>query len=311
MKLRQWIEARIAALPEDAFDSLDDWPENADAFDANLPDNFETALEPTLVHLEYRDAQGEVSERPVTLLQMRGTGKGPVHLIGRCHMRNARRNFRFDRVLSVSGLPGLPGDASPKDALIALADLAIAPRPNTASPLAATPPGRPKAASSAAMFKVIRRNFRAELRLLAFLAKADGELHPAEIDAISGYARSLLPEHSRKYWTPDDNAALSAYLRNLKYAAETERLCLSQLQLWDEDLERSFAHAITRVMEADGKRHASELAMIRDWNIAPSSSQASGGTDTRPAPSADCTGIVLIAAAFMVIAVIVAASLLS
>lgn len=282
MDIRQWLEARIAALPEDAFDTLDDWPENAEEFDPALPGNFATALEPVTVDMEYRDAQGEVSERRVTLLMMSGSAETPVYLDGRCHLRNARRKFRFDRILSLRGLPGLGPDASPQDVLMALADLSLGahaqrpppyetgrkarpPRPEAPTPKA---PSRARAPDAPA-FNATRNRYRPELRLLAFLAKADGEMHPGEIAAIDAFAQGLASEIDAPDWTQADTAALTAYLQRLKFSAETERLCLDQLRHWHPDMSRRFARVAALLMEADGRIDPAERAMLEAWGMAP------------------------------------------
>lgn len=293
MDLHQWIEARIAALPEETFDHLDDWPENAEDFDDSLPDTFRTALEPTLISMEYRDAQGEVSDRKVTLLQMQGSSEGPVHLIGKCHMRNARRTFRFDRILAIHGLPGLSRNPTPQDVLTALADLSLGAHPQAKPPyetgkkprtrwptpeqttpetadIASTAEPQPaRERPEAAAFRAVRQKHRAELRLLCFLAKADRQLHPGEIDAMDRYARSLAGLMAGAKWTEADSAALAAYLRNLKFSAEAERACLEQIGWLGDEAATRFGDAAGEVMEADGRIDPAEAEMILSWGVTP------------------------------------------
>lgn len=282
LDLHRWLDARLAALPEDAFDSLDDWPENAEDFDPALPGNFSAALEPLTIGIEYRDAQGEVSERQITLLQMSGTADGPVCLDARCHMRRARRKFRFDRILSARGLPDLPEDASPADLLSALADLSLGAYPIGRPPHETGKAARPRRAAPPA-FQAVRGRFRAELRLLGFLSKSDGEMHPAEIDAIDRYARSLCAGIGED-WQDEDSAALSAYLQRLEFSAETERLCLEQLQLGREDLAARFSVAMSEVIEADGRYDPAEVEMVFGWGLKPEDIDfAAPDTGQRPA----------------------------
>lgn len=303
MNLHAWIEARLAALPEDAFDTTDDWPENAEPFDPALPGNFAAPLEPITVNIEYRNADGEISDRTITLLQMSGTGDGPLHLAARCHMRGARRTFRIDRILSVTGLPDLPPNAGPSDLLRSLADLSLGASPQkpsareTALRVSKPPvrlPTRPTPAKDAAPpsppappaptrpitpgksdpdrtpFKQVRFKYRAELRLVTFLAKSDGELHPAEQDAIDRYARTLAMAEGLT-WADEDSQALSAYCRNLAFSAEAERASLSQLKLADAGLAARFSAAMSDVMEADGRFDAAEIRMVAEWGLTPAS----------------------------------------
>lgn len=316
MNLHAWIEARLAALPEDAFDSTDDWPENAEPFDAGLPGNFAAPLEPVTVTLEYRDANGEISERMVTLLQMSGTGEGPLFLTGRCHMRKARRTFRIDRILSVSGLPDLPPRAGPAELLHGLADLSLgavpkpapagetapkagkAPKrpspaaakraPNPAPQPAPAPRPAPVAGPARTPFQQVRFRFRAELRLVTFLAKSDGELHPSEQAAIDRYARALAGGAGLA-WNEADSAALAAYCRNLAFSAEAERASLSGLQLADPGLAALFSAAVPDVMEADGRYDPAEILMVSSWGLKPEITSvavpgAAGPPEAAPAP---------------------------
>lgn len=275
--LHSWISARLAALPEDAFDSADDWPENQEDFDAALPGAFVATLEPIVIAMEYRDSHGEISERKVTLLQMRGSAEGALHLAGRCHMRNARRTFRVDRILSMSGLPDMPSDATPENLLAALADLAIETDWHTgAAPparAARTPRRMPETLAPASragqpadwLFRIIRRHFRPEIRLLAFLAKADGELHPAELGVIDAYCAALAEDHARADWKAADSAALAAYCRQLQFSRETELRCLEKIQNWDGEMARRFDAAAIALVDADGRRDPAEMRMMRDW----------------------------------------------
>lgn len=265
--LQGWLEARLAALPEDTFDSLDDWPENSEDLDPSLPGAFSTKLEPLTVSIEYRNASGEVSERQITLLQMSGAANSPVYIDARCQMRRARRKFRFDRILSVRGLPGLPADASPRDLLAALADLGLDPEP-FGVPAPPTRKAAPASKGPPPAFKAVRQRFRSELRLLGFLAKSDGEMHSAEIAAIERYARGLAAEVEQD-WQDADTAALAAYLQRLEFSAETERLCLDQLQLWHEDLSARFSQAVGEVIEADGRFDPAEIEMVFGWGLKP------------------------------------------
>lgn len=317
MNLHHWIEARLAALPEDAFDSLDDWPENLEPFDASLPGNFVAPLEPVTVTLEYRDAQGEISERPVTLLQLSGTADGPFCLAGRCHLRKARRTFRFDRILSISGLPGLPKNAGPDAVLMALADLSLgantkdtpkttprrATRPATETSTAAQlPPPKPlpepaplpppspspikapPAAAPDAAFPEIRRRHRAELRLLCFLAKADRDLHAAELDVIETFAAQLAREAGLQWRRPDSDS-LATYCRNMAFSREAETTCLTQLSAAAPKRMQTFSETISRLVQADGRVDPAELEMVSRWGVTPE--EITNPPSAAAAPAAD------------------------
>lgn len=265
--LQRWLEARLAALPADAFDTIDDWPENNEPFDNNLPGNFSATLEPATIEIEYRDATGEISQRRITLLQMSGTATSPVYIDARCHKRAARRKFRFDRILSIKGLPDLPPDPTPAEVLSALADLAIDARPSFSPPSSKERPARTRAPVPPA-FKALRDKYRAELRLLGFLSQVDGDIHRGEKQAIDRYARGLAEQHGLA-WQLADSAALDAYLNRLEFSVETERACIKQLQLWHEDLAARFSLAMSEVMEADGRFDPAEVKMVFGWGLKP------------------------------------------
>lgn len=308
MELRQWIEARIAALPEETFDSLDDWPENAETFDPALPGAFTALLEPVILSLEYRSAAGEVTERRVTALQLKGTAEGPLHLVARCHTRKAQRTFRVDRILSLSGLPDMPAEATPADLLAALVDLAIEtewhegkqpPLPRGGAGGCSHPLNNiARSQSSATPFGVIRKRFRAEIRLLAFLAKSDGELHPAELAAINSYCEGLAGT-VHLIWGEAEGAALAKYCRELQFSPKVEMACLDKLQRDVEDWAARFDRAAATVMEADGRIAPEEVTMLQRWGVQPDdySFEDDDGNKASPpiAPIAIVLGILAIA----------------
>jgi len=52
------------------------------------------------IHIRYVDGDGEETQRWITPLQVMGL-KDYVYLRAHCHLRNAERNFRLDRIVEV------------------------------------------------------------------------------------------------------------------------------------------------------------------------------------------------------------------
>lgn len=67
----------------------------------HLPPSLQEALEDNRpIRITYVDAQGEQTIRTITPLQALAT-RGAIYLVAYCHLRQAERNFRLDRIIAI------------------------------------------------------------------------------------------------------------------------------------------------------------------------------------------------------------------
>lgn len=59
------------------------------------------------VMMDYEDANGNITRRRVTLTQVVADHSGYIHLLGYCHLRQAPREFRADRVIALADTDGV------------------------------------------------------------------------------------------------------------------------------------------------------------------------------------------------------------
>lgn len=185
--------------------------------------------------ISYRDHAGQLSERRIVALEVFNEG-GEDFLRARCLERQALRAFRIDKIASIrSGVTG-------KD---------LGPPEQVFSAAAAHPALRRLASDRAAV--------RYALRALMTVARADGELHPAELDVVEVFLEMALPDA-----TEADIADLLQYAAGLAPSFETfldaiERVCFADPQL----AERMAGAALT-LAQANGPVEADEADMVAD-----------------------------------------------
>jgi len=115
------------------------------------------------VRMNYRDANGNMTQRVVDIRAYEPQGDNGL-VIGRCHMRNATRTFRFDRMQQVV-------DAETGEIIANLQqhlndEWAISPKP---------------------VMDELYAAHHDVLKLMLYMAKADGAVRAAEIDVIAKY----------------------------------------------------------------------------------------------------------------------------
>lgn len=190
--------------------------------DEGLPEAAGDPVLPAVIFIEYRNSKGELSARTVTLRSI-WTTQGVLYCGGICHLRNALRTFRVDRIAE----------------LICLATGEVPDDPARWLKEHAQFQGElPKAQTSRAL-----RVCRDELAVLAFIANADGYFDPDELEI----ALDMLMMGSR--YDIDRNQA-AKYIGRLPHVCpdldETiDRLSASE-ERWDR-LQRS----IRRLVDAD------------------------------------------------------------
>jgi len=198
---------------------------------------------PTAVHLVYESSGGDTSERVVTLLSAWETD-GAVYFSGRCHLRQAQRTFRADRVVELVCLA--TGEA-PDDPQAWLREhgLFAGERESDYTPHAL-------------------RLCRDELAVLAYVAKADGHLDPDELEVALDH---LMMSTERDI----DRDRAARYLKRLSPSAADMPAHLAaiarRLNRWDP-----LMRSIRRLVDADHDLHIAEQIAVAElgeaWSAA-------------------------------------------
>ena len=187
----------------------------------------------------YRDHAGQISERRIVALEVFEEG-GEGFLRARCLERQALRAFRMDRIEVIRS--GVTGE-----------DL-----------------GSPKAVFGAALshpalkrLNSARAAVRYALRALMTVARADGELHPDELDVVEVFLEMALPDA-----TEEDIENLLQYAAGLAPSFETfleavDLVCLADPQLGELMAGSALTLAqATEPVEADEADLVADMAMI-------------------------------------------------
>ena len=185
------------------------------------------------VRIRYEDSNGERTERVVDIKAFEPEGSSAL-FFGRCELRQAMRTFRFDRVRQAVELDGgelLPslqrrlGELWEKSPDRALDELAA--------------------------------GYSDELRVLLFVARADGAMRAAEVDAIASYARRLT----------GDARITSPMLRELfQYRGEPSlqafRMCYNRLRRSKPEAAAALADVCREIVATQKTVHPGERAAL-------------------------------------------------
>ncbi len=201
--------------------------------------------------IEYEDAEGNESVRRITVWSIEESTAGTVTLVARCHERKATRRFRIDRIKAVIDYDGEV--FSPPDEFF-VETFGMSPE-------------MLKGLSNEDALEDLRRAkniLRDEIRLLAALGHADGQLDEREIDEILIYGDWRLGRNDLML----EQAQLAQLRRYIARTRPTREMLMKsidriQSRFEPEGLKRLFmaAHA---VVKADGEAHEDEMALLED-----------------------------------------------
>lgn len=133
----------------------------ADAWEGFFYDVAEQRSADKMVRMRYRDGDGKTSERVVHVRAFEPHGAAGL-VIGHCHLRNATRTFRFDRMVRV--VDEDTGEIIPDLQDLLNAEWAASPEP---------------------ALDALYREHRDLLKMLLYTAKADGAMRAAEVRVIA------------------------------------------------------------------------------------------------------------------------------
>ena len=187
------------------------------------------------IGVEYLDEDGSVSRRWVTIVTTAEVD-GQNRLLCHCFVSEGLRSLRIDRVINLFDEHGETFDVREFLQL-------------KASPT--------KARTGGGSY---RSALRDGLRVLIAIARADGQLHAEEVDAIMDYARA---EGARK-GVPEDEAILAElrrYIERLQPSGSVVISCIDRLTNEDEDARGNLLAYLAKVVRADGVVDSSEAEL--------------------------------------------------
>lgn len=226
--------------------------------------------------VEYESASGDFSRRRIMLRAVSVRDDGAVFLRALCFERNALRSFRLDRVQSIIDADGVVH----KDAAAFLRDelrLSIPAPPAGAdataqaqAPAATALPEPPpvgddgsEGAGEERPGMAQRRVARDGLRVLCALGRADGLLHPAEVEVVLDYIE-VACRAANEPCGAEDRAALAPYVRRQRPGLDVLEACLQRIEAGDQAARSLLLDYAERLIAADGEEHDAELRLLAE-----------------------------------------------
>lgn len=148
-----------SSVPDDGGDK--------DAWEGSFYDVVEQRRALKTVCIDYKDTWDQVTRRVVDIRAYEPGGSSGL-VIGHCHLRNATRTFRFDRMQRVAD--AATGEIIPDLQKLLNDDWAASPEP---------------------VLDQLNREHHDVLKLLLYMAKADGAVRAAEVAVIAQYCQAV------------------------------------------------------------------------------------------------------------------------
>lgn len=201
--------------------------------------------------LHYRDVDGNPSIRAVSVWSIRHTDSGVPVLVAKCHLRQATRYFRVDRIDAVTDFDGVL--IEPISEFLSDTFGIIWP-PSDAERAAANE----FQARWTRLRTVCRENGGV---LLTAVGLADGELVPDEVGAILDFVSRCCARSKLEFGVKEDDR-LRLYIRRLRPTTELIDRALDRMTQAEPAAIIETLSACARVMEADGNIHPAEIKML-------------------------------------------------
>ncbi|MCA1472981.1 hypothetical protein I6F36_35335 [Bradyrhizobium sp. BRP19] len=205
--------------------------------------------------LHYRDSDGHLSVRAVSVWAIRHTDYGVPVLVAKCHLRKATRYFRVDRIEAVADFNGVIIEPTTKF----LNDT-----------FGVVWPPSDEALVQADEFQRRWSRLRGICRenggiLLAAVGLADGELIPDEVGAILDYVKTCCARMKFEFGENEENR-LRLYVGRLRPTAELIDREIERLTQDDPNRVVATLSACAKVMEADGDIHPAEIKVLDQFS---------------------------------------------
>ena len=206
--------------------------------------------------LHYKDADGNMSIRSVSVWGIRHPDSGVPVLVAKCHLRKATRYFRVDRIEAVADFDGVviePTSRFLKDTF----------------GLIWPPSDEERRAIDE--FQTQWSRLRSVCRdngtlLLTAVGLADGELVPDEVGAILDFVQQCCARSKFEFGEKEDDR-LRLYIRRLRPTTELVDRALDRMERSEPPMIVATLSGCARVMEADGNIHPDEIKMLDKFSL--------------------------------------------
>ena len=203
-------------------------------------------LDQVNVAIDYTDASGVQTRRPITIQEISSSNSYPV-ITALCHMRGEVRSFRVDRIDAIITKYGEVIDPATYIRDMFSIDLMIFAK---ADPEDSDDP--------LAQARRARDSLRPMLSILVLAARVDGEYHPEELDVILRYAEQELLEMERlgRLAAPITLPMLdqlTKVVRQMRPTVDTVGFMIAGVERLNGAAQKRFWKALEEVICADGK----------------------------------------------------------
>lgn len=212
------------------------------------------ALDQVNVAIDYRDADGNRTRRPITIQEV-SSGDGNPVINAFCHMRGAIRTFRLDRIEAFITQDGEV--VAPAVYLLDAFNIDLG---------AFTQVDLDEASDPLLSVRKARDALRPMLSLLILMAKSDGQFHKQEMEVILNYAERELIEMEhlgliRSAMAMVIQKQLRNVVRQMRPNLETIEYYVSRIGLLNAAAQERFWKTVRKVMFADGRFSDEEWAL--------------------------------------------------
>lgn len=197
--------------------------------------------------IEYTNAAGRSSTRRITVYSLLSGAGGVPSLVARCHERKAQRQFRIDRIKCFIDYDGeVFGDVPAFLAENFGMHVDLASR---------------RQDDDGARWMGILDAVRHDSVLLAALARSDGRTVAAEVDEATDYL-SRMAERQGLMLSEAEILSIYRYANRLRPTEDAILRALEHVSVLGKGHVERLLVAAARVIDADGQRHPSEIALL-------------------------------------------------
>ncbi|PTX37185.1 BRCA1 C Terminus (BRCT) protein [Gemmobacter caeni] len=244
-------------------DSTETVTQTEDLTPSDGPSRDHEALENLFCQIEYVDAAGSFSRRPVTFMSADYNGD-TVLITALCHMRKAMRTFRADRIKCVITADGEVFDGA--DFVTNTLGISIPKKRHSAAEdiekqSFIIPPRQPRE---------FRDCILAPLSVLVACGHADGSFHIEELDRIMAWAEMEAVHLHRNgeiaaLPTIEEMDALGRTIANMRPQLEALKNHMVTTLTMNPGAVERFEKALDRVISADGIIHDEEASFVDEF----------------------------------------------
>lgn len=196
--------------------------------------------------IEYVDSKGQPSLRRITVWNIISGYGGIPCLLAFCYERNARRQFRIDRIKSCIDFDGQVYADVPA---FLVENFGMSTSMASAS------------AADGDRWHEVLGNIRTEATILSSIIRADGRLRLGEVDAVVEYLWRRA-EATGIQLSPREVIALQRYVNRLRPTEDAIFRALDKLSHGSPSSINRLLSAAVVAMDSDGSRHNAEIALV-------------------------------------------------